>query len=52
MASIHSGVTVKPAPHGANALGTTKTLSTRKELFKNCSRIVVIRNLRRYEMTI
>jgi hypothetical protein len=36
MASIHSGVTVKPAPHGANALGTTKTLSTRKELFKNC----------------
>jgi hypothetical protein len=36
MASTHSGVSVKPAPHGANALSTTQTLSTSKELFKNC----------------
>lgn len=36
MAPTLPGVTVKPAPHGANKLGTTQTISTSKELFKNC----------------
>jgi Domain of unknown function (DUF4419) len=46
MTSTHNGVTVKPAPHGANALNTTQTLLTSKELFKNCcyKEFVKIRN--------
>jgi hypothetical protein len=35
MVSKLPGVTVKPAPHGANAVKITQSLSTSKELFKN-----------------
>jgi hypothetical protein len=46
MASTRSGVTVRPAPHGANAVTARQTLTKSKELFKvSCEKAYVkIRN--------
>jgi hypothetical protein len=46
MASTRPGITVRPAPHGANAVTARQTLTKSKELFKvSCEKAYVkIRN--------